>query len=107
MSRSFKKHVVIKDPSNTAGKKLSRRTFRAMEKQALHQVRKYPEEEIIFPEKNFHAYEPWDVCDWVWRLSLQDAIIRDIEWDIWYEQMGWTTKRGRSSVEYYHRARRK
>lgn len=106
MSRSYKKHVVVKDSSNTIGKAISRRIFRAREKQATYEAITFSEEDVIFPEKNFHVYNPYNVVDWVWRLNLQKAIIDDIVTQLAYERRGWDYTPN-SQVDYYYKSRRK
>lgn len=56
MSRSYKKQAIIKDPSNTQGKKFSNRKLRRKTKQAIH----HEDENMPLPDELINQY---DICD--------------------------------------------
>ncbi len=62
MSNSFKKHKVIKDKSNSKGKKIGSRKFRRNVKNNLqvHII----SEDTIFPKDKSEVINDYDVCDY-------------------------------------------
>lgn len=66
MSRSYKKEVVYKDPSNTEGKKHANRKLRRKLKQAIHN------EDENMP-LHMEVMNQYDVCDFKIRYDESDG----------------------------------
>ena len=69
MSRSYKKFPVVKDHSKGQKQLANKKLRRNKNKYILMQRGEYKKH-----------YEQWNICDWNWYWSKQDAI------DSWYEE---------------------
>lgn len=74
MSRSYKKNPVLKDGSR--GRHKSGKT--SMKTIANRKIRRKPIEELPIREKGAYrkAYESWDISDWSFRQSKEEATER-------------------------------
>lgn len=87
MSRSYKKNPYVTDNSN-GRRKISKRY-------ANHQVRQRISMDDEMPARPQHKKmtESWDICDYRWRMTRQEAIQ-------WYkEEFEWQKNKG--SVKYF------